>query len=163
MSYFPIKIEIASTGKIQKIKSPEELPNGETFKVIETNIPDLQEDEYKEFLSNIHGIVEANSFEDMYLCQEWCKNKKLGWERPQSLFVTVGKIEGRDICISLTIKEINGYDILFLDATSALVDWNKIEEWLLANCPKQAFRCDGVLNKENAMNFVNVLPLGACV
>lgn len=48
MTYFPIKIQETDSGKAYIVKSPENLPIGIGFKVIETNVIDMNDhvDEY---------------------------------------------------------------------------------------------------------------------
>jgi hypothetical protein len=63
------------------------------------------------------------------------------------------------VVISLTVNTVHGHRILFLEATSMVVDHQMIEDWLKANLPPTAFKDDGkYLNKENAMNFHTLLP-----
>jgi hypothetical protein len=56
------------------------------------------------------------------------------------------------------VEEVKGHKILFIDATSQLVDWAMIEEWIKSNVPLTAFRSNGYVNKVDAMNFHNIFP-----
>lgn len=66
--------------------------------------------------------------------------------------VKVGQIGDKEVWISPLAHIVNGRKILFVDATSSLVDWNMIEEYLKKNVPS-AVKENGYLNKQNAMNF----------
>lgn len=112
------------------------------------------EDVYKD----VYGIVEANSFETLELWKYWHKEKGYAWVQNNSgWLVKVGEIiEGKEVWISPLAHIVNGRKILFVDATSSVVDWNMIEEYLKENVPS-AIREDGYLRKENAMNFHNLV------
>jgi hypothetical protein len=101
------------------------------------------------------GVVEATSFEKQYLwssaTESW-RGNQLGET------VIVGRLSRRPVCISLTIDVIGGYPILFVEATSQVVDYLMIDNWLLENLPATALKRGGYLNKVDAMNFYNVFP-----
>jgi hypothetical protein len=89
-------------------------------------------------------IVEANSYERMTLWERWAD--KTEWQQHlQGRLVTVGTYHGRPVCVNLFWATIRGHVVLFLEATSELVDWKMIDAWL-----KQEF--PGV-RKVDAMNF----------
>jgi hypothetical protein len=114
----------------------------------------------EELLSNVVGVVEATSYERMCLWNEYHEERHISWEQNCSGFlVTIGRLDGRPVVLSLLVNTVNGYPILFIEATSMVVDHQMLEDWLNANLPSTAFKDDGkYLNKENAMNFHNVLP-----
>lgn len=89
-------------------------------------------------------IVEANSYERMTLWEGWV-NKAEWQQHLQGRLVTVGTYRDRPVCVSLVWATIRGHVVLFLEATSELVDWKRINAWL-----KQEF--PGV-RKVDAMNF----------
>lgn len=67
----------------------------------------------------------------------------------------VGKLNDRPVVISLNSAMIDGQKILFIDATSELVDWGIVEAWLEKNLPSSAR--DGYrINRTDALNFHNV-------
>jgi hypothetical protein len=107
------------------------------------------EDVYKD----VHGIVEANSYESLMLWREWHQIIGCTWVQNNSGWLEkVGEIAGKEVWISPLAHIVNGRKILFVDATSAVVDWDMIEEYLKENVPS-AIKGNGYLNKENAMNF----------
>ena len=109
------------------------------------------EDVYKD----VHGIVEANSFESLELWKYWHQEKGYTWvQNNHGWLVKVGEIiKGKEVWISPVAHIVNGRKILFVDATSSVVDWDLIEEYLKKNVPSAVTRNIIYLNKENAMNF----------
>ena len=109
------------------------------------------EDVYKD----VHGIVEANSFESLELWKYWHQEKGYTWvQNNHGWLVKVGEIiKGKEVWISPLAHIVNGRKILFVDATSSVVDWNMIEDYLKENVPSAVTRNKIYLNKENAMNF----------
>jgi hypothetical protein len=109
------------------------------------------EDVYKD----VYGIVEANSFESLTLWQHWHQEKGYTWVQNNSgWFVKVGEImAGKEVWISPLAHIVNGRKILFVDATSSVVDWGIIEEYLKENVPSACTRNGEYLNKESAQNF----------
>ena len=109
------------------------------------------EDVYKD----VHGIVEANSFESLELWKYWHQEKGYTWvQNNHGWLVKVGEIiKGKEVWISPVAHIVNGRKILFVDATSSVVDWEMIEEYLKENVPSAVTRNKIYLNKENAMNF----------
>lgn len=118
----------------------------------------LDHEEYcKKFLENIHGAVEATSFERMCLWERNRDRAKREWvENLSGIGKNVGEFSGSPVFISLLTAMIDGKKILFYEATSVVVNWDIIEKWLQDNLPKSAFRKDGRLNKTDAMNFHNI-------
>lgn len=59
-------------------------------------------------------------------------------------FVTIGEIDGRPICMSISYKKICGINVLVWEMTSQLVDYKMAEDWLTQFCPayKYETRCD---------------------
>lgn len=107
------------------------------------------EDVYKD----VHGIVEANSFETLKLWQDWHKEKGYSWVQNNSGWLElVGELAGKQVWISPLAHIVNGRKILFVEATSAVVDWGMIEDYLKENVPS-AIKEGGYLNKQNAGNF----------
>ena len=108
------------------------------------------EDVYKD----VYGIVEATSYESLTLWQHWHKEKGYTWVQNNSGWLEcVGKIGGKEVWISPLAHIVNGRKILFVDATSSVVDWDLIEEYLTKNVPSACTRNGVYLNKESAMNF----------
>lgn len=108
------------------------------------------QDVYKD----VHGIVEATSYEALMLWREFHQEQKLSWVQNNSGWLEcVGKVGDREVWISPLAHIVNGRKILFVEATSVVVDWDLIEEYLKKNVPSAVTRNEIYLNKENAMNF----------
>lgn len=103
------------------------------------------------FLEGVEGVVEATRNEEMHIHSRVVEMfGKDAWEEKSSGFnETIGFLDERPICISLHIKKIKGTKILFWHATSQLVDYAMISEWLKLNTPD---------NRTDALNWHNVLP-----
>lgn len=122
-------------------------------------MPDKQ---MTEFLHGVVGVVEANSYETMCLWKEYAEELKKPWkQRCDGLGEIVGKLADMPVFLSLLTAEIEGHKILFIDATSQVIDHRLIDQWLANTLPTSAFRGgdprNGV-NKTDAMNFSNVFP-----
>lgn len=52
---------------------------------------------------------------------------------------------------------IDGRNILFYEATSVVVDWKMIGDWLKANLPASAKLASGDVRKTDANNFYSAL------
>lgn len=90
-------------------------------------------DHYKDEFKDVVFSVEANSFEKHAL---WNKHQdKLKLDSHGKL-ITVAKVNERPICISVILGTINQKKILFWHATSELVDYKLINEWLNAFLPQ---------------------------
>lgn len=114
---------------------------------------DSLEDVYKD----VYGIVEANSFETLTLWQYWNQDKGYSWIQNNSgWLVKVGKLADKEVWISPLAHVVKGKKILFVEATSSVVDWEMIEEYLKKNVPS-AIKENGFLRKENAGNFHNLV------
>jgi len=128
-----------------------------TFEYIwdENKSVDEIDDQMKNFMSGVVGIVEASSYESMML---WSENhKKYDWKEGRSGFlVTVGFIGTKPVCISVLTPVINGHKLLFWHATSTVVDYDMIRKWIELAAPETAYS-HGHLNNTDAMNFHNVL------
>lgn len=123
--------------------------------------------DYKEFLKDVIGVVEATDYESLCLWKDYTDTgkKKDVWEQGNGGYlITVGHFCKRPICIIVFVHTISGHRVLFMEPTSQLVDHKKIEQWLLDNLPESADRTntwgDGkrYINKVNAMNFHNIFP-----
>jgi hypothetical protein len=102
--------------------------------------------------AGIAGIVEANSYEKLCLWRENHQERKISWETGTGggPMVTVGmsKCE-RPTVLALCVDIVNGKKVLFVDATSQLVDWKQIDEFIEKHWPGVA--------KTDAMNFYNII------
>lgn len=113
-----------------------------------------------DFLTGIVGVVEATSAEKFYLWKDYHNDtKRVTWKQGLSgPLVKIGELDNRPIMLSLFVDEVNGHRILFIECTSQVVDWVLIDAWLVQNIPQSAISESGHINKQNAMNFWNVLP-----
>ena len=110
-------------------------------------------DHIKKFLEGVVGMVEANNFETMCIWRD-CNESKRTWEQQHGggYGMIIGTFHKRLIFISLSINIVDGYKILFWEATSLLVDYKMIEEWFKIALP--------IVSKENstyASKFVNII------
>jgi hypothetical protein len=80
-------------------------------------------------------IVEATSFEQHCLwaetsstsdCRRFAPRK---WEQMHGWLVTVGRLDKRPICVSMTWNRIDGQLVMFWHPTSQVVDMVQIEKW----------------------------------
>ena len=105
---------------------------------------------------DVVGIVEVTNYESLCLWQEY--HQKLGytWEESRSgPIITVGHIDSHPVAIAPLVHVVNGKKILFVEATSVVVSWKLIDDWLYENCPKA--RNGTYLNKRDAMNFFSLI------
>ena len=87
--------------------------------------------------------VEATSFEEHSLWDKWSNQSKnsyssaVAWEQLSDGWLpTVGRINDKPVCISLSWNFIDGQPVLFWDATSILVDYDMIHDWLKKMMPQ---------------------------
>ncbi|MBW3243299.1 hypothetical protein KUV57_11385 [Epibacterium sp. DP7N7-1] len=112
--------------------------------------------EVAKFLEGVTGVVEANSFETMCLWERHTMHGR-AWEEVSTGYgATVAVLHDRPVALSLRIAIVEGQKVLFIDATSELVDWKLIDAWLEKNLPASAYDGDRI-NRSDAMNFANVL------
>lgn len=64
---------------------------------------------------------------------------------------TIGHINDRPICISPMIHKIGGVNVMYVEASSGLVDWEMIEEWVKDRVPKDTPMCNDPIN---ALNYI---------
>lgn len=119
-------------------------------------------DEIISFMEGAIGILEANSFETMMLWEKY-KDRPEGWKEHLSGFlITVGTFAGHPVCFALNYATVANSKILIIEDTSNVVNHEMIEEWLLKNAPmtcrQQGKDRQQYLNKQNTMNFHNLLP-----
>lgn len=122
--------------------------------------------EMAKFLDGVVGIVEANSFEGSCLWQHYHKQLGKPWKSGGGgPMVQVGSImSGTDelpVCCALTVNEVDGHRILFVEVTSRGVDHDLVRTWLQANAPVTAFEDNDPRNRlriSDANNFHNAFP-----
>ena len=133
------RIECATLHNIAKVirETPYPTPGIDTGAVEKARpaSPDIQK-----YIAGVIGVVEANSFETLCLWKEH-PNADARWKQaPWGPLVEIGQVDGRPIWVSLLVHTIDGDRVLFIDATSQIVDHKLIDEWLHANLPASARR-----------------------
>ena len=90
-------------------------------------------------------VVEASSYEKQSLWERFATEAKdlvprtnvarVRWvDQGRGWVVTVGHVGKRPVTICVFGSLLNGHPVLFYEAASAVVDWDKIREWFRANC-----------------------------
>lgn len=100
-------------------------------------------------------LVEISSFERQSL---WSKyHNDYTWEDNNMGFNRqIGIIDDRPICVTFYLHKINGLNVLFYEATSQLVDWKMIEDYLDVVCNLKEFKSNRRA-RIDASNFHNVI------
>jgi hypothetical protein len=109
------------------------------------------------YLSGVTGIVEATRFERQSLCDRYALAFPEGeWEAfPYGITAQVGELAGMPVGIALQGVTVQGCKLVFVHATSIVVDHRLIDAWLDVHMPASA-RLSGRLNKVDAANFSGV-------
>lgn len=87
--------------------------------------------------SSVQLVVQINSSLETSALYE--KYVKKGWSFKQSMGtygVTLGKLADRPVCVSPWLHEIAGIKVLYVEATSQVVDWVMIENWIKSKVPE---------------------------
>lgn len=107
--------------------------------------------ELSKFLDGVVGVVEANSYEQLCIWQEFHQELGKSWiQNPSGLLETVGHLGRMPVCISLFTVTVDGHKLLFIDPTSQVVDHRMIDAWVDKVLPHAG------KNRTNAMNFCNI-------
>lgn len=116
----------------------------------------------KVFLKDVIGVVEATSYETSCLWKEYHQGRKKTWVQGLGGYLpTIGLLGDRPVVLSLLVNTVDGHPILFMEATSQVVDHQMIEDWLKRHLPATALKDDGkYVNKVDSNNFDNVFPRG---
>lgn len=117
--------------------------------------------ELNSLLSGVVGVVEANSFESMCLWKEAQERGDAWRESGGGPLVEVGELAGMPICCALSVVEVRGHRILFVDVTSQVTDSRQVEDWLRKTLPLSAFESGDARQRmrlTNAMNFHAAFP-----
>lgn len=100
--------------------------------------------------AGIVGIVEATSYEKFSLWMQHAKDGQMEWKQGNGgPLITVGTVDGRPVCLALLVDVIDGKKVLFIEATSQLVDWKLIDEYVKTTWPN--------VSRTDPMNFCNIL------
>lgn len=111
------------------------------------------DDDMIALLADCVYAVEATRFEQMCLWQKYTGEGYVWKENLSGRGATVGYLNDMPVAISLNTAVVNGNKILFYNATSVVVDWGMIEEWLQKNMPSDTKKHEGSLRKTDASNF----------
>lgn len=104
--------------------------------------------------ADIVFFIEANDFERSQLWLQY--NKDVQWKPDSGLICTIGHINQRPICVSVTFDILNGKRVMFYYGCSQLVDHEMIDEWLDHNVKA---KWDNMTRRAHcdAMNFHHCL------
>lgn len=110
-----------------------------------------------EDLKETFFVIEATSYEQLMLWQEW--NGKVAWKQDNLGWLeTVGFLDNMPVCISIMRVNLNGHWVLFWFPTSQVVDHRLIDKWLDENVFKYTPKHRGDLKPEtDPMNFHNCI------
>lgn len=86
----------------------------------------------KDFVKDVVGAVEANSFEYYALWEinNIRENKKTWEENLYSMLLNIGSYKDSDVFVNIRTAVIDGNKILFYYPTSNIVNWNMVEKWI---------------------------------
>ncbi len=84
----------------------------------------------KDYKSVDIAVQISSSMETMALYKEFTDLKLKFTQDRSGPLVTVGNINDRPICIAPLIHVIEGVRVLYVEATSVLVDWEMIDNWI---------------------------------
>jgi hypothetical protein len=115
------------------------------------------------YLEGVIGVVEATGYESLALWKFHHEEHKESWiSGTIGYSEVVGYINERPVCVTLTVNVVRGQPVLFLEASSQIVDHQMIKDWLLKALPRTAFRKNyndipgEHINMVDSMNFCNV-------
>lgn len=127
--------------------------------------PKVDDGTLAKFLEGVVGIIEdSSSIATSYIYEKVTENggrDAYKQDRHGGYMHTVGEIGDMPVCVSLTCNHIRGHKILFVEATSRVVDHQMIRDWIEQVAPDSAFE-DGDrskrLNISDANNWSNAIP-----
>lgn len=91
-------------------------------------------------------ILVSSSCETMALYKDY-KETKMTYKQDMGGYMhTIGHINDRPICITPLVHVIDGVNVLYVEATSGLVDWEMIEDWVKARVPEGTQICNDPCN-----------------
>ena len=109
-------------------------------------------------LKSTDFLVEATHNEWHTLWSRWCRRSDEcreplfdNWEQLGGWLVTVGRLDGRPVCISLNWDRLDGFLVCNWEATSELVDYKMVNAWLDKHFTGKTK--DGRRARCNAANF----------
>ena len=87
----------------------------------------------EERLKKTFFLVEANSFETLTLWVNHAKDGAMAWDQGHGFAVTVGNLDSRPVCVSMTWNMLDGRWVAFWNACSQVVDHVMVDAWLEEN------------------------------
>jgi hypothetical protein len=123
--------------------------------------PEVDDAELTEFLAGTEGIIEdCSSFEGHCIYKEVVEHwgEDAYKQHGMGLMHTVGEVGDMPVCITLNFNHIKGHKILFVHATSAVVDHRMVRKWIEQVAPQSAYDKHGRLNISDANNWSNAIP-----
>ena len=107
--------------------------------------------------SETEYAVEATSYEYLTIWEKFHEDKRTKtWiDETKGVLVEVGSFFGHPVCISCRWAKINEKNILFYEASSQVVYYPFVEQWLDENCNILPNEECGRLRRTNANNFHN--------
>lgn len=115
-------------------------------------VPTVLFDDQKDY-STVDIAVQISSSLEVSALYSQFKEKGLDYKQDQGgNMITVGKLNGCDISIAPVIHEVSGVRILYVEATSDVICWSMIEEWVKAKVGKEI---QIVTNPANLISMYN--------
>jgi hypothetical protein len=109
-------------------------------RTMKVSIANPERREMDKFLNGVVGVVVASSFEQQSLWDHWHRELGKPWvSGGGGPMIQVGEIGDMPVCCALTVDEVDGQRILFIDETSQVRDSRMVEKWLEDNAPLSAF------------------------
>jgi len=97
-------------------------------------------------------VIKETSAYDVW--EKLSGNKNLKWEQNASgVMVEIGDFGGMPIVITVQWDRVNGKNIMFYEATSTVVHYDMINDWLEENCP--AYKRGARTNTSNLHQFLH--------
>lgn len=113
-------------------------------------------DNIDNLIENAKFAVEANSFEKNRL---WSEHKdKLDWkENTEGKMITLGELDGIPVCMSIFVDTLNGFNVIFYEMTSLVVDYRMVDAWLEDKFGGLFGKMDTCFDAKNFHNIINKL------
>lgn len=88
----------------------------------------------------------SSSLESLDLYRTWV-DQKLTYKQDMGGYMhTIGHVNDRPVCIAPMIHNVGGVNVLYVEAQSALVDWEMIEDWVKRVVPEGTPMCSSPIN-----------------
>lgn len=100
----------------------------------------------KDYKSVDIAVNISSSLETQALYQEYMERKWTFKHDASGPVLAIGKIDNRPICIAPLIHIVEGIRVMYVEATSPLIDWTLIDNWIREVTGKSDIRiqCDPV-------------------